>query len=332
MNRREILKSGVLATGSLLLSTERMGFKRITHDAVNGETYIALKLLIGELETYILSDGIISLASIQPTFAPGTEESRLTNELSKLHLSPKQMEMGIHVMLIRKEDKLILLDTGSGHHFGENGGKLIPSLQTIGLSPEHITDIVITHAHIDHIGGILNAEDEFIFPHATYHLAKKEYNFWMSEKPDFSNAKGNQSAADFNISFAKNMLAKINDRIQLFDYGQELFSCLIPELAEGHTPGHTIFTIHSRGKFLKHIVDTFHTPFLVSKPDWGTQWDTDFDQAVATRKNIMKEESENSTLLMSCHLPWPGLGFIDKRGKDFYWRIYPYFNPINITI
>lgn len=330
MNRREVLKSGVLATTNFLLPPHLTSFKH--NDNIENDNYIALKLMIGNLETYILSDGIISLKSPQPIFAPETETSLLTDELSRLHLPTDKIETGINLLLIRKDDKIILLDTGSGHHFGENGGKLISSLKTIRLKPENITDIIITHAHIDHIGGILDADDKFVFPNAKYHIAKKEYNFWMSKQPDFSNSKGSHSDASYNITSAKHILIKINSRMQLFDYGQELFSCLIPELAGGHTPGHTVFTIHSNGKFLKHLVDTFHTPVLVSKPDWGTQWDTDFYEAIKTRKKIIYAGIEHGTLFMSCHLPWPGLGFIDKIGEDFYWNIYRYSNPLSITV
>lgn len=329
MHRREVLKLGMLTTCRFLSLPELMSFKS---DDAQEENFFALKLLIGELETYILSDGIVSLKTLQPVFAPEIEEILLKRELNKLHSAFKKAEAGINVMLIRKKDKLILLDTGSGHHFGENGGKLIPSLKAMGLKPEYVTDIIITHAHIDHIGGILDAENKFAFPNAKYHIASKEYNFWMSENPDFSNSKGDKSIAEFNISFAKSIFAKIKNNLRLFDYGQELFSCLISELAEGHTPGHTIFTIHSGEKLLKHIADTFHIPLLVSQPDWGTQWDTDFDKAVKTRKKIMKEGSENGTLFMSCHLPWPGLGYIDKIGDNFYWNVFQYPNPLKIII
>jgi len=332
MDRREILKSGLFAAGSILLLPELLSFSDIRNGEVKYENYNAIKLFIGELETYILCDGIISLPSVQPIFAPDTEKSMLNDKLRQLHSPSDHVETGINVMVIRKDAKVILLDTGSGHHFGTNGGKLTASLKTIGLSPENITDIVITHAHIDHIGGILNADEAFIFPHAKYHIAKTEYDFWMSDTPDFSDSKGDKSTADFNISFAKHILSKITNRIQFFDYGEELFSCLLAELAAGHTPGHTIFTIYSGTKSLKHLVDAFHIPLLVSQPEWGTQWDTDFNKAVETRKKIIREGVAHSTLFMSCHLPWPGLGFIDQIGGEYYWNMYHYANPMKLTV
>ena len=332
MNRREILKSGILAAAGFSVLPALAGFNRTRNNIASKEHFSYLKLLIGDLETYILSDGIVALDSVQPIFAPAIDDSTLKSELRRLHSSSEHVQAGINVLLIRKDDKVILLDTGSGHHFGKNAGKLVPSLATLGLTTEDITDIVITHAHVDHIGGVLDENNHVIFQKATYHIARREYDFWMSDNPDFSNSKGDPANATKNISFVRNILTAIESKLELFEYGQELFSCLIPELAEGHTPGHTIFTIHSAGKIVKHIVDTFHLPLLVSKPEWGTQWDTNFDKAVSTRKRIMKEAAESGSLLMSCHLPWPGLGYMDKIGAEYYWNIYQYADPVKIII
>jgi len=312
--------------------TGLMSFKSKKASEENKLVYPSLKVQLGGLEIFILSDGIISLPSIQPVFAPKIEKSLVDSELVKLHAPMDKFETGINIVLVRKDEKVILFDSGSGHHFGSNGGRLIKSLGALNIKPEQVTDIIITHAHIDHIGGILNEQEEVVFANAKYHIARKEYNFWMSENPDFSKSKGDKPSADFSISFARTTLSKIEKHLQFFDYGQTLFSCIVPELAEGHTGGHTIFTIQSDGKHIKHIVDSFHTPFLVSKPEWGTEWDSDFNKAVETRIRIMEEGAEKKTLFMSCHLSWPGLGYIDKIQENYLWTPYPYSNPICITI
>lgn len=329
MNRREILKSGLLATGAVL-SSGLTSFKHRSK-AKSNERHPTLRLDIGKLETYILSDGIVSLEHIQPVFAPGIDPDAVNRELERLHLPSNKPEASINVLLIKKDEKRILLDTGSGYHFGANGGKLIDALEGLGTKPTDVTDIVITHAHIDHIGGIIGEDNSPVFPSANYHIAEREFQFWMAEQPDFSHSKG-ASDNDSGISFARDVLNAIKDRLYFFHYGDVLFSCLKSELAEGHTLGHTIFTIFSEDKSIKHIVDTFHTQLLVTHPDWGTQWDADFDKAVKTRQRIIQEGVKNKTLFMSCHLPWPGLGYIDKVNDRFNWTIYPYFNPSTVSI
>lgn len=322
MNRREIIKSGILATGAVL-STSLMGFRPLLN-ATKNNTYSAVRLDIGELETYILSDGIVRLESIQPIFAPDVDKDVLKKELEKLHIHQNKLEASISVMLIKVAGKTILLDTGAGVHMGENAGKLVGGLKTLNINPSDITDIVITHAHLDHIGGIIDEHNNIVFPSAQYHIAEREFKSWMSEQHGATNDEG--------VLFAQKVLGKIKDRLVFFQYGDILFSCLKTELAEGHTRGHTIFNIFSGEKSIRHIVDTFHTPLLVAKPQWGTQWDTDFDEAVKTRHRIIDEGIKKGSLFMSCHLPWPGLGYIDQINVTPQWVVFPYADPTRITL
>jgi glyoxylase-like metal-dependent hydrolase (beta-lactamase superfamily II) len=331
MNRRDLLKQSVFIAGSAFnipVLTESSFLSKLSSTPT---APASLQLQIGDLETTVFFDGVVSLPSYQPVFAPEVPPDELRQQLQKLHMPIQMAEAGINVLLIRKGGRIILMDTGFGH-LNPNAGKLVPALQALGVQPRDVTDIIITHAHIDHVGGILDADDHPVFPSAVYHIAKKEYEFWMSANPDFSRSKGDSANAAFSISFARKVLGAVKSKLNIFEYGQELFSCIIPELAEGHTPGHTMFTIYSGNKSLQHIVDTFHLPLLVSHPHWGCQWDTDFDKAVATRRKIVRQGAEQGTLFLSCHLPWPGLGYIDKAGEDYYWMIYPGSSPNKITL
>lgn len=322
MNRREIIKSGILATGATL-STNFRGFRPLI-DATNSESHPTVRLDIGELETYILSDGIVSLDSIQPIFAPNVSKDAVNKELKRLHIYQSKFEASISILLIKNAGKIILLDTGAGNHMGENAGRLIGALKTLSIKPTDITDIVITHAHLDHIGGIIDEQNNIVFPSAQYHIAEREYRSWTSEQYGATN--------DVGVLFARKVLNKIKDGLNFFQYGDILFSCLKTEMADGHTRGHTIFNIFSGEKSIKHIVDTFHTPLLIARPEWGTQWDADFDEAVETRQRIIDEGINDGTLFMSCHLPWPSLGYIDQVNGTPQWTIFPYANPLKITI
>lgn len=322
MNRREAIKSGILATGAIL-STNFMGFRPLI-DTINTGGYSTIKLDIGELETFIISDGIVSLDSVQPTFAPKVSKDTVNKELKRLHINESKFEASISVLLIKNAGKIMLLDTGAGNHMGENAGKLVGALKALNIEPTDITNIVITHAHLDHIGGIIDEQNNIVFPSAQYHIAEREHRFWMSEQDNSTN--------DAGVLFARKVLTKIKNRLNFFQYGDVLFSCLKTELADGHTRGHTIFSIFSGEKSIKHIVDTFHTPLLVAKPEWGTEWDADFDEAVKTRQRIIEEGANDRTLFMSCHLPWPSLGYIDKVKGTQQWTIFPYANPTKIVI
>jgi len=329
MDRRRILKFGALASGLFALpglaDTHAAELTEVTNQG-------HIKMQLNEIEILLLSDGHISLTNPQPVFAPGINPGHVKKELRKIFLEEDKLDTAINVMVIKRGDHVILIDTGSGYHFGQTSGWLLKNLEASGIKAKDVTDVFITHAHIDHIGGIIDKQKAFIYPNARYHLAKTEYDFWMSENPDFSKSKNTASPLE-SINFAKGILDIIKDRVTLFDYGTVLFSCIKTELAQGHTPGHTVFTVFSGSKSIKHIVDTFHTLLLIARPEWGTQWDIDFDKGISTRKQILESCYRDRALIMTTHLPWPGLGYIGKNDQGSYqWISYPYFTPDRISI
>lgn len=329
MDRRKLLKLGALASGSLVFPTLlSFGDTKKVQNGIINQGHIQLKL--NDIEILLFSDGHILLNNPQPIFAPDISSKIVKKELEKLFLAVDKLEGAINVMLIKIADKIILIDTGSGYHFGETGGWLLDNLLKSGIKATDVTDVFITHAHIDHIGGIILKDETLAYPNAQYHIAKKEFDFWTSVNPDFSNTK-NPNPND-GVIFAQNVLNSIKDKLTFFNYGDVLFSCIKTELAEGHTPGHTIFTVFSDDKSIKHIVDTFHTPLLIAKPDWGTQWDINFNKGVQTRKHILKNCFLNRTLVMTTHLPWPGLGYIGKNGNNYQWLPISYFSPNEIVL
>ncbi len=330
MNRRTAIKLGSLSSSVLAIPT-LMSF--ISEKQKNSETpnngYIKMKL--DKIEILIFSDGHVLLENPQPIFAPEITASDFNKELESLYIRQNKLDLAINVMLVKTENKIILIDAGSGNHFGKDQGWLLENIQNAGIKANAITDVFITHAHRDHVGGLITKDGILVYPNAKYHMAKTEYDFWVADNPDFSKSKISNRQKEATVIFTKKVLTAIKEKIKFFDYGDSLFSCLRTELAEGHTPGHTIFTIYSGIESIKNIVDTVHTPLLIGKPEWGTQWDVDFERGVKNRKRILEDCFINKHLVMSSHLPWPGLGFIGK--KDcYYWIPLSYAVPNEIHL
>jgi len=284
-----------------------------------------------ELDIFILSDGYFGIGYHQPILAPGIPQHLVKTELRNLYLSESYYEAPINVMLIKKDDRAILVDTGEGFYDDENAGRLLYSLNAAGFTPESVTDILITHAHRDHIGGILSKNGDFIFPNARYYISSQEFDFWTSDEPDFQKSK-NPEGGKPSIPLVRKILSAIGSRLTKFEMGDQLFSCIQTEAAPGHTPGHIIYTVSNGGLSITNVVDLFHSPLLIAKPDWGTQWDIDFETGVETRKKVLEACYENRTLICSAHLPWPGIGYINKVNNRFQWVPKAYNNPFSINL
>lgn len=318
MNRRALLKqTGLLTIASSIPFSGLMAAD--THQSTNVSGSSGhLRFKLGELDLLIVTDGHILINPAQPIFAPGIPKEQLTAALKDNYQADDAIDSAINILVIIKGKRIILFDTGSGAALGNNAGRFVKNLQAAGIEPEAVTDILITHLHVDHIGGILNNQGQPVFKNAVYYLPEVEHNFWMSEKPDFSRSK-NPASLKGGIDLARTVVKAISGKLHLFAFGTTLFECVQTELAEGHTPGHPLLTVFSGNQQLKHIVDVVHTALLLSHPEWGTQWDTDFQKGVSTRQRVLKELSLSKELVLSCHLPWPGLGYIVSKNKGYSW-------------
>lgn len=289
-----------------------------------------LKIPFNELEIYILSDGYFDIGSYQPIIATDATPTELQQELKRLHLPADAYEAPINVMLIRKDEQLILADTGEGFYDKKNAGKLLHSLESAGFKAGDISDVLITHAHRDHIGGILTEEGNWVFPNARFYISRTELEFWFKQQPDFSRSRRSELGHN-SISMVKQILGALTSRLEIFDAGDELFSCIKTQAAPGHTPGHIIFTVYSGRLLITHLVDVVHSPLLISNPAWGTQWDADFLMGINTRKNILEQCHEQNIMVCASHLPWPGIGYIDRFQDQWQWVPKSYNSPLLLT-
>jgi glyoxylase-like metal-dependent hydrolase (beta-lactamase superfamily II) len=275
---------------------------------------------LGDLELTVVSDGHIVFDPPQPLVAPGIESSEFRKVLRDYFLPEDYIDIAMNILVIKSSDRVILVDSGAGQTMGDRSGWLMESLAIAGFKPEDITDILLTHAHSDHIGGIVTTDGQLNFPNAEVYMTRKEYDFWMAEKVDMPKSKltDKESFIEFSVQIIKRTVKALGTRLHLLEGNAELFGLIKLVPAFGHTPGHTALRITSNGEHLFHIGDIAHThSVLFLHPEWGFEADYDFKMGVETRQKILTQLADSRELAFSFHLPFPGLGHVRRKDNGF---------------
>jgi glyoxylase-like metal-dependent hydrolase (beta-lactamase superfamily II) len=272
----------------------------------------------GKIQATIVSDGPLHIGEPSASFLE-TSKEEIAKMLTDNFLSPTNVVLEQNVLVLNTGDKMVLFDTGMGSStiFGPSTGKLQSTLKAAGIDPKDIDAVVATHAHLDHVWGIMADDGSRHFPNAQIYISKADFDFWtdeaklgMTDPPYFS----------FSVAGARKNLLPNRDRIVFFKDGQEFLPGIQAMSTPGHTVGHTVFMITSDGKTLAVIGDlTHHQVLLMLKPRIEFVNDTDSKQAANTRVRVLDMLATNRIPLLAYHFPWPGLGHVAKLGDGFQY-------------
>ncbi len=219
----------------------------------------------------------------------------------------------VNTFLLQWSGRTVLVDAGIGKLFGDAGGRLPGNMRAAGVAPDDVTDIVLTHLHSDHVGGLLDDSGAPAFPNAALWVAETEAAFWES---DANKAAAPEARRD-TFDMARRVLAQYAARLHRFAYG-EIMPGLVAESMPGHTPGHTGFMLTSGGEQLLIWADVFHVPAVqAARPDVGTGFDTDPAQATATRRTVLERAVTEDLLVTGMHMAFPGFARISRAGTGY---------------
>lgn len=272
----------------------------------------------GDAEVSVVSDGPLPLGDPGETFL-GVPKEEVRGMLSRNFLDPANVTLEQNIPVVNFGDRLVLFDTGMGtsQAFGPTTGRLMKSLQEAGIRPQDIDAVCCSHAHIDHVGGIVGADGKPLFPNAEVWLAQSDFDFWTDE------AKLGTPLKAF-VEHARKNLLPVRDRIKFFRDGQEFLPGIQAIAAPGHTVGHTIFMIASGGKQFCFMGDlTHHQVLLLERPLMEFAYDSDPKQSAQTRVRLLTMLADNKVPVMSYHFPWPGFGHLAKAGDGFRYFAEP---------
>ena len=267
---------------------------------------------LGRTKITTVSDGSITLpAGLTFDTMPKNELDLIINEFS---LSKDQLVRECNVTLVETEDRKILFDVGAGLYFLDGMGVILDSLDEQGLAPEDITDVIFTHAHPDHIWGVLDDFDDLLFPEAMYHIGRVEWDYWWN--PETVN-EVDESRVQTAVG-AKTRFEALQDQIEFFDDGDEPIPGVLALMTPGHTPGHMSFEIANGSQSALIVGDALNNHHVAFKrPNWLSGLDQDPEMAALTRQKLLNRSSSEDILLIGFHLPEGGIGRVVQSGKEY---------------
>ena len=300
ISRRTFFKGVAGAVGMGLLPASQL-HAQTTNSNADVAAFFRFKL--GSYDMITIYDDIIPL----PVYfvgvnVPGVEVREAIDQM--FPVGSGDLTATILNLVLIDGDRIAIFDTG-------NGTKLVPTLEAAGITPDQVTDVIISHYHPDHIGGLSNG-NTLTFPNAMVHFPQVEYDY-MQEAPSsvVSNATRKlQPALDA-------------EQVTFFAPDAEVMAGVQAIASPGHTPGHANFLINSGTRQLIHLADTAVSPYgSLPHPEWHFGADTDPVVAVESRIAILSRLSDERIQAFGYHYSFPGLGYAMRQGQaDSWWWV-----------
>lgn len=269
---------------------------------------------LGRFKVVAIQDGVFQLDTSQLLIerTPG-EVGRI---LADAH-EPAMQPTSVNAFLIDTGKKRILVDTGGGNFFGPSLGKFQSALKAAGYAPEAIDEILITHLHPDHVGGLVSG-GKAVFPNAIVRLDASEQKFWL----DRSNVDKVDASVKGSFDAAAALLEpyRVLGHIKPFEPGAVLDPGVSAVALPGHTPGHTAFRIQSEGKTMLIWGDLMHVaPVQLKDPGVTIKFDYAPDLAARNRIAMMKDSVQRKYIVAGSHLAFPGIGSFKQVAGGWQW-------------
>jgi glyoxylase-like metal-dependent hydrolase (beta-lactamase superfamily II) len=279
---------------------------------------------VGGLDTYIIQDGTFRFPGVQPNIAPEASKAELDAAFARNFLPADHLALSLNVVVLKTASGIVLFDGGAGGGFGPVAGKLSAGLARLHIAPKDVKAVCVTHGHMDHIAGLLDAGGRPLFPNARIIAWKTEVDFWTSAAPNLSGMRTPPETRSQMAASIKSVFEALKSSIELKEPGK-----VTPEIeliaAPGHTPGHSVFRVTHGGESLLVIGDAVHSYALqFPHPEWTFAFDVDSAMAVKTRRKLFQDLAADRMLAFGYHLPFPGIGHVRTAGAGFEWVPRPW--------
>jgi glyoxylase-like metal-dependent hydrolase (beta-lactamase superfamily II) len=273
---------------------------------MENETY---SFKLGNFDCMVIKDGG-GPRDVSSMFV-GVSPEEVARALEPHNLKPDSLEFSINVLLVNSGQHQVLVDTGNG---SARGGRLVEHLRAVGIEPETITTVIITHGHGDHVGGLAD-DGKLVFPNAQIWMPKADWDYYTSES---YLATLDEAVASYAI---ENFYNPLKDRIRLYEGESEIVPGIGVIPTPGHTYGHSAVEVTAGSERLLQMADAMHNPFQLDRLGWSPTFDIQPATAADTRRDLAARAASEQALVIAYHFPFPGLGRIV--GSDGAWAWQP---------
>lgn len=325
MDRRESFKligagAAVAALGAWGIPHHARGAEEAASDAqaLQGAGFYRFK--VGNIEAALVSDGTFPFPATYPLFGANTTAEAVNGAFEHAFIPPKNVTAHVNVLMLRTGKDVVLVDAGCGNLFGPTTGQCPAHLERLGVRPRDVTAVIITHAHGDHVGGLLDAQGKPVYPNARYFAHKDEIAFWTAPNVDLSHSGVPEEMKKGFVATAVRVFEALKDKIEPFEYSKRIVEGVETVAAPGHTPGHTALHVGSGDGQLLYVTDAAHHAAInLPHPDWHVAFDTDPVVAARSRRAIFDRAASDRVLVSGSHLPFPAVGHVRPAGEGFEW-------------
>jgi len=313
-NRRLLLQSGG-AAAACALAAPKLNVTALAQDAA-GEAHGAIyhRFSVGSHDVFVLSDGYLTVPT--SILAGNVSQAEVRSFLATHGLGPDRVYFRINVALVRTGNDYVLIDAGAGGTWEQTAGELADSLEAAGIKPEQIGKVVLTHAHPDHLWGLIDDLDNSLrYPRAQYVVAAREFDFWTQGEAARLTGPVEAIAAG-----ARRVLEAIEARTTRIKPGEEVAAGIVAMDTAGHTPGHISLMLTSGSDKLFITADALQNAHIAfAHPDWQSRVDMDGAKAAKNRRQVLDMAATEKLQMLCYHIPFPGLGRVERKGSAFTW-------------
>lgn len=274
------------------------------------------RMQVDQHEVTALYDGFVD---IDTALLSGLDQQEVRQRLDHLFIdSENGVQTAVNAFLVHTGDHLVLVDAGSAACVGPTMGHVPENLRASGYTPEDVDTLLMTHLHPDHVCGITDSDGHAIYPNAELRVSQADADYWLSEEQA---AAAPEEMQGF-FTMAREAVAPYQEsgRVTTFQSGDQLLEGLTVVDSVGHTPGHVSFLFQGDNDEILVWGDVVHSYGVqFANPNVAIEFDSDPQQAIASRQAILANAAETGHWVAGAHMPFPGIGHVLSDGEGYRW-------------